>query len=276
MKKHLLSVTLSALFALMLLSTAGLAGAKDVAPFKDYLVVIDAGSKGTTITVSSAISEDAKLPANVVMLAPKFCKILSFESFDSKTGKDYAKLDYTKKQDKKTDSKVEQNALSTKLTKNRGVRGVFTFDSILNTEAGQHTIFGMGWTIKEDADALTMGAIAPKGQVGIGKGITLLGVDSAGNEIYGKTFKQVKAGKEYVLQMGFETQKKQTSTQEPQKTSFFQQKNALIIIVLGAVLVAAIIVLIIVLIKGRSEKVLAEGDIDDDIDEDDFEENEDE
>lgn len=267
MKKYPLRVVLVTLVLMFTLSIASVAGAK-TSPLTNILVIINADSKATTITADAAIAENVKLPANIIFLAPNFCKIKTFQSFDSKTASNYTTLKYTKKLDKDAVAKVAQYAYSAQLTDQRGVRGVYTCGPIINSEAGQHTIFGIGWTVKDDADTLTIGAIAPKGQVGIGKGITFLGVDSAGNQIYGKTFKQVKANTEYILQMGFEKAPETAANkQQPVKKSFFTQKNALLIISLSALLLAAIVVLIVVVIKGRNEKSLDYGDLDETEDE---------
>lgn len=278
MKKFSLRVVFMALVMMCALSFGSTAGAK-TSPLTNILVIIDAGSKGTTITADAAIAESAKLPSDIIFLAPNFCKLKSFQSFDSKTATNYTTLKTSKKFDRDAVAKVAQYAYSARLTDQRGVRGIFTCDSIINNEAGQHTIFGIGWTVKDDADTLTIGAIAPKGQVGIGKGITFLGTDSAGNQIYGKTFKQVKANTEYVLQMGFEKEATKAATnQQPEKQSFFSSKNALLIISLSALLLAAIVVLIIVVIKSRGDKKLAYEDIDEldenDSNEDEFESDE--
>lgn len=256
-----------------LFSGVGVAQAKSPAPLSNQLVILDVSSKGTTVTVTSAVAESQKLPADAVLLAPKFCSLKSFKTFNSKTGKEFAKLAYAKSSDTKTNSQVAQTAYKFKLTKQRGVQAIFTCEPIINSEVSQHTIFGMGWTTKTDADTLTIGAIAPKGKMGIGNGISLLGVDNVGNRIYGKTYKMVKANKEYVLQMGFtnDTSAGTNQSQTVQKKSFFESQNALLIVVLGAVMLVAIVVLIIVLIKGRNAQTY-----DDDIDEDDFEDEEDE
>lgn len=274
MKKISLRIMCAFVFCVALFGGATLAQAKSIAPLTNQLVILDVSSKGTTITVTSAIAEADKLPANITLLAPKFCTLKSFKAFNSKTGKDYSKLSYSKSIDKSTESQVTQIAYNAKLKKQRGVQAVFTCDPIISNEVSQHTIFGMGWTTKTDADTLTMGAIAPQGKIGIGKGISLLGVDKTGNRIYGKTFKMVKANKEYVLQMGFEKDTSVKNTQQQtqtQKKSFFQTKNALIIIVLGALMLVAVIILIVVLIKGRKQEAFEDYD-----DEDDFEEEDEE
>lgn len=273
MKKISLRIMCALVFCIALFGGTTLAQAKAISPLTNQLVILDVSSKGTTITVTSAIAEADKLPAEVTLLAPKFCTIKSFKAFDSKTGKDYSKLSYSKAIDKKTESQVTQVAYNAKLTKQRGVQAVFTCDPIISNEVSQHTIFGMGWTTKTDADTLTMGAIAPEGKIGIGKGISLLGVDKSGNRIYGKTFKMVKANKEYILQMGFEkdTSKSTTNQQQTAKKSFFQTKNALVIIVLGALMLVAVVILIVVLIKGRKQEAFEDYD-----DEDDFEEEDEE
>ena len=265
MKKISLRFLGAAFFCFMLLCGATVAQAKSISPLTNQLVILEVSSKSTTITVTSAIAESDSLPANITLLAPKFCKIISFKSFDSQSSKDFSKLSYTKKADKKTKSQVEQVAYNATLTKQRGVRATYTCDAIVNNESSSHTIFGMGWTTKTDADTLTMGAVAPNGSVGIGKGINLLGTDSSGNKIYGKTFKNVKANKEYILQMGF--MKKSASSAEKtqvQKKSFFESKNALLIIVLGAFLLVAVVILIIILIKARAQKNVDDFDYDDD------------
>lgn len=274
MKKISLRIMCAFVFCVALFGGATLAQAKSIAPLTNQLVILDVSSKGTTITVTSAIAEADKLPANITLLAPKFCTLKSFKAFNSKTGKDYSKLSYSKSIDKSTESQVTQDAYNAKLTKQRGVQAVFTCEPIISNEVSQHTVFGMGWTTKTDADTLTMGAIAPEGKIGIGNGISLLGVDKSGNRIYGKTFKMVKANKEYVLQMGFEKDpniKNSQQQNQTQKRSFFQTKNALIIIVLGALMLVAIVILIVILIKGRKQEAFEDYD-----DEDDFEEEDEE
>ncbi len=269
MKKFSLRVVFVTLILMFTLSIASVAGAK-TSPLTNILVIINADSKATTITADAAVAENTKLPANIIFLAPNFCKVKTFQSFDSKTASNYTNLNYTKKFDKDAVAKTAQYAYRAKLTSQRGVHGVFTCGPIINSETGEHTIFGIGWTVKDDADTLTIGAVAPKGSVGIGKGITLLGADAEGNKIYGKTFKMVKANTEYILQMGFqkEAASSKANTNQVQKKSFFESKNALIIIVLCALMLVAIVILIVVLIKGRKQEVYDDYDEEDDFEED--------
>lgn len=270
MKKSLTRVF--GLIALMTVCifTASLAGAKSLTPLTTQLIIINAGSEGTTITVSAAVAEDAKLPAEVELLAPNFCKLKSLKAFDSKTGAESNKIDFTKVTEKNTKAKTVQYGYKTTLTKERGIKAVFTAPAMINDAMGAHQVLGIGWTTKTDADTITIGIIAPTGKVGIGTGITLLGGDTKGNRIYGKTFKTLKANTEYILQVGLEDAPKATDTTSqttPTKKSFFQTQNAILIIILVSVLMLAIIALMIVLIKGRSSRSVG--------DEEDFEGDED-
>lgn len=275
MKKYLArTLGLIALMAACVFSTS-LAGAKSLTPLTTQLVIINADSKGTTITVSAAVAEDAKLPAEVELLAPNFCKLKSLKAFDSKTGVEGDTIKFTKVTEKNTKAKTVQFGYTTTLSKQRGIKAVFTAPAMMNDAMGAHQILGIGWTTKTDADTLTIGIIAPKGKVGIGAGINLLGGDTAGNRIYGKTFKTLKANTEYILQVGLEDAPKaaETTSVEPTKTSFFQTQNALLIIILGSVLLIAIVALMIVLIKGRSNSAtLYDENDEDEYDEDEVEE----